>query len=97
MSSPKLRGFCPHAQSRQLLPKSFVLHKHRVPWRDGKISFVRLTDETGAVQFFTERFKVAPGLIHEYVQGTIFTKPGLLKFYHQGRVVRIYRYTVTKT
>lgn len=84
-------------KSRHRLPKSFVLHKNRVPWRDGKISFVRLTDEKGAVQFFTERFKVAPGFIHEYVQGTIFTKPGLLKFYHQGRVVRVYRYNVTKT
>jgi putative transposase len=85
------------AKARHLLPKSFVLHNNQVPWRDGKISFVRLTDQTGAVQFFTERFKVARGLVHEYVQGTIFTKPGLLKFYHQGRVVRIYRYRVNKT
>jgi transposase InsO family protein len=82
-------------KSRRLLPKSFVLHK-RIPWRDGKISFVRLTDQTGAVQFFTEQFTVAPGLVHEYVKGTILTKPGLLKFYHQGRVVRIYRYGVNK-
>ena len=81
---------------RRLLPQSFVLHQNRIPWRDGKISFVRLTDHTGAVQFFTEQFTVAPGLVHEYVQGTIFTKPGLLKFYHQGRVVRIYRYAVNK-
>jgi putative transposase len=85
------------AQSRHLLPKSFVLPNHRLPWRDGKISFVRLTDQTGSVQFFTERFNVARGLVHEYVQGTIFTKPGWLKFYHQGRVVRVYRYTVTKS
>jgi transposase len=85
------------AQSRHLLPKSFVLPNHRLPWRDRKISFVRLTDQTGSVQFFTERFNVARGLVHEYVQGTIFTKPGWLKFYHQGRVVRVFRYTVTKS
>lgn len=85
------------ANSRRRLPNSFVLHKNRIPWRDGKISFVRLTDHTGSVQFFTEQFKVARGLVHEYVQGTIFTKPRLLKFYHQGRIVRIHRYTVTKT
>jgi putative transposase len=85
------------AKSRRLLPKSFVLHNNRVPWRDGKISFVRLTDKTGTVQFFTERFTVGPSLVHEYVKGTIFTKPGLLKFYHQGRVVRIYRHRVTKS
>jgi transposase InsO family protein len=84
------------AQSRHLLPKSFVLHNNPIPWRDGKISFVRLTDQTGSVQFFTERFKVDRRLAHEYVQGTIFTKPGLLKFYHQGHIVRIYRYVVTK-
>lgn len=84
------------AKSRHLLPRSFVLHKNQLPWGDGKISFVRLTDETGAVQFFTERFKVAPRLIHEYVQGTIFTKSGVLKFYHQGCVIRIYRYRINK-
>jgi hypothetical protein len=66
-------------------------------WRNGKISFVRLTDQTGTVSFFTERFTVGLDLVHEYVQGTIFTKPGLLKFYHHGRVVRIYRYRVNKT
>lgn len=85
------------AKSPHPLPKSFVLHNNQIPWRDGKISFVRLTDQTGAVQFFTERFKVAHGLVHEYVRGTISTKPGLLKLYHQGRVIRIHRYTVTKT
>lgn len=85
------------AKPRRLLPQSFVLHHKSIPWRDGKISFVRLTDHTGAVQFFTERFTVAPSLVHEYVQGTIFTKSGWLKFYHRGRVVRIYRYKVTKT
>ena len=83
-------------KTRRLLRSSFVLHHKRIPWRDGKISFVRLTDHTGAVQFFTEQFTVAPSLVHEYVQGTIFTKPGLLKFYHQGRPVRIYRYSVNK-
>lgn len=85
------------AKSRHLLSKPFVLQNNRLPWRDGKISFIRLTDQTGTVQFFTERFTVGPGLVHEYVKGTILTKPGLLKFYHQDRVVRIYRYRVNKT
>jgi putative transposase len=85
------------AKRRHLLPKSFVVRNNRIPWRNGKISFVRLTDHTGTVSFFTERFTVGLDLVHEYVQGTIFTKPGLLKFYHHGRVVRIYRYHVNKT
>lgn len=81
---------------RRRLPKSFALHRRSIPWRDGKLSFIRLTDRQGNVQFFTERFKVAPKLVHEYVRGTVFTKLGLLKFYHHGRVVRVYRYRVTK-
>jgi putative transposase len=85
------------SQARHRLPKSFALHRHSIPWREGKISFIRLTDRQGTVQFFTERFKVAPGLVHEYVRGTIFTKLGVLKFYHQGQVLRIYRYLVNKT
>ncbi|GIW54448.1 MAG: integrase [Nitrospiraceae bacterium] len=84
------------SQVRRCLPKSFALHRGSIPWRDGKLSFIRLTDRQGSVQFFTEQFKVAPGLVHEYVRGTIFTKLGVLKFYHQGRVIKVYRYTVNK-
>lgn len=87
-----------HAASpRRRLPKSFALHREAFPWREGRVSFVRFTDHQGSVRFFTERFVVSPALIHEYVQGTIFTKAGLLKFYHQNRVIKVYRYTVTKT
>jgi putative transposase len=82
--------------SRRLLPKSFVLHLKRLPWRDGKISFIRLTDNKGAVHFFSERFEVAPGLVHEYVRGTIYTKQNLLKFFHQDKIVKVYRYKITK-
>lgn len=45
----------------------------QLPWKDGRISFIRLTDQHGAVRFFTERFVVDPSLVHEYVKGTIFT------------------------
>jgi putative transposase len=84
------------ANSRRLLPKSFVLHLKRLPWRDGKISFIRLTDNKGAVHFFSERFEVATGLVHEYVRGTIYTKQNLLKFFHQDKIVKVYRYKITK-
>jgi putative transposase len=84
------------SQARHRLPKSFALHRRPIPWREGKISIIRLTDRQGTVQFFTERFKVASGLVHEYIHGTIFTKLGLLKFYHNDRVVRVYRYRVNK-
>ena len=83
------------AKSHRLLPKSFVLHLKRLPWRDGKISFIRLTDHKGAVHFFSERFEIATSLVHEYVRGTIFTKQNLLKFFHQGKIVKVYRYKIT--
>ena len=85
------------AKSRRLLPKSFALHHKPLPWRDGKISFIRLTDRTGAVHFFSERFEITKGLLNEYVRGTIFTKQNLLKFFHQDKIVKVYRYKVTKT
>jgi transposase InsO family protein len=84
------------ANSRRLLPKSFVLHLKPLPWRDGKISFIRLTDNKGAVHFFSERFEIAAGLVHEYVRGTIYTKQNLLKFFHQNKIVKVYRYKITK-
>ena len=68
----------------------------RRSWRDGRISFVRLTDRNGSVRFFAERFIVDPTLVHEYVKGTISTRDNLLRFYHQGRYVKAIRYRVSK-
>lgn len=84
------------SQPRSLLPKSFALNRQFIPWREGRISFIRLTDHQGAIFFFSERFVVAPGLVHEYIRGTIFTKTNLLKFYHQGQLIKIYRYLANK-
>jgi transposase InsO family protein len=67
-----------------------------LPWKDGRISFVRLTDDQGTVRFFTERFLVDRSLVHEYVKGTIDTKQQLLRFSHQGRRIKTVRYTVSK-
>ncbi|MGH7929194.1 MAG: integrase core domain-containing protein, partial [Candidatus Binatia bacterium] len=97
----KLAQRTPHsvhkAKSGRRLPRSFVLHRKSLRWHEGKISFIRLTDRTGAVHFFSERFGVARGLVNEYVKGTIFTKQNLLKFFHQDKVIKVYRYKVTKT
>ena len=65
-------------------------------WKDGRISFIRLTDSHGTVRFFTERFIVDPFLAHEYVKGTISTRKSLLRFYHQGHCVKVVRYRVSK-
>jgi hypothetical protein len=98
-----------YAKLKQRTPAS--VHPHRLrrppaaltqnafshmPWRDGRISFVRLTDRRGAVRFFTERFFVDPILVHEYVTGTIYTRKGFLRFTHQGRTLKALKYKISK-
>lgn len=96
----KLKGRAPWAVhtsiTRKVLPKSFDLHKRYIPFKDGKVSFIRLTDEKGNARFFTETFKVGKDLPNEYVKGTIFTRPNLLKFYYDNRIIKIYEYKVNK-
>jgi hypothetical protein len=84
------------ASRRRRLPPRFTLHRRQRPFRDGRVSLVRLTDAQGRVRFFSESFLVDPTLVHEYVTGTIFTRPGLLKFSCHGRVLKVYKYAVTK-
>ena len=81
---------------RRRLSRRFRSHRSGLPWREGRVSFIRLTDAQGSIRFFSERFAVDSTLIHEYVTGTIDTRPGLLKFTHQGRLIKVYKYAVTK-
>ena len=96
----KLKGKIPwviHSSiTRRILSPSFSLHKRSIPFEDGKLSFVRLTNKEGKVRFFTESFSVDKDLANEYVKGTIFTKQNLLKFYYDGRIIRTYKYKVNK-
>jgi putative transposase len=80
--------------TRQALASDVDLNQ--LPWRDGLISFIRLTDQRGAVRFFSERFAVDAGLVHEYVKGTIDTALGHLSFSHQGHTLLTVPYRVTK-
>ena len=84
------------AAGRRHLPHRFAQHRQALPWREGRVSFIRLTDDQGTVRFFSERFVVDPTLVHEYVTGTIETRAGLLTFTHQGRLVKRCKYAVTK-
>ena len=81
---------------RKILPPEFNLHKRDIPFRDGKVSFVRLTDKEGKIRFFTETFLVDKDLPNEYVKGTIFTKQNLLKFYYDGKIIKTYKYKVNR-
>jgi putative transposase len=84
------------ATPRRRLAQRFALHRRGLPWREGRISGIRLTDDRGRVRFFSETFLVSSTLVHEYVRGTIFTQTGQLKFAHQGRVVHVCPYKVNK-
>jgi putative transposase len=84
------------APQRRLLSRRLALHQQGLPWREGRVSFTRLTDDHGRVRFFSETFLGDQTLVHEYVRGTSYTKPGVLKFRHQGRTVRVHPYAVTK-
>lgn len=96
----KLKGKTPwtvHTSvSKKVLAKDFNLHKKYIPFKDGRVSFIRLTDKKGNIKFFTETFEVDKELPNEYVKGTIFTKPNLLKFYYDNRIIRTYNYKVNK-
>ena len=84
------------ATRHRLLPPRFAKHRGELPFRDGRVSFVRLTDAHGRVRFFSESYLVDHSLVHAYVTGTIVTRMGLLKFTHQHRVLKVYKYAVTK-
>ena len=81
----------------RMLSKDFKLHRQVIPWRDGWVSFIRLTDSEGRIRFFGQTFLVDRGLVHEYVKGTIYTKTGLLKVFHQGHLTKVIDYPVTRT
>lgn len=96
----KLKGNAPWAvhtsATKRLLPLSVNVHKRCIPFKDGRVSFIRLTDENGKVRFFTEAFLVDKELVNEYVKGTIFTKLGLLKFYYDNKIIKIFKYKVNR-
>jgi len=81
---------------RRALPDHLDIAKVWKTWKDGRISFTRLTDNRGTIRFFTERFVVDPTLVHEYVTGTITTKDNQLRFFHQGRCINTTIYKVSK-
>jgi hypothetical protein len=84
------------AVSRRLIPKSQRLQDETIPFTDGKVSFVRLTDQRGCARFFTETFEVDKDLQYQYVKGTIDTLVDSLKFYFDKKLVKVHKYRVNK-
>jgi hypothetical protein len=83
------------AAKRRLWSRRFALHRQGLLWREGRVACTRLPDDQGRVRFFSESFLVDPTLVHEYVRGTIDTKPGVLTCSHQRRAIRVYPYALT--
>jgi len=96
----KLKGRTPsivHSPiKKNTLPESLIANKHNLPFRDGRISFVRLTNKKGNIKFFTESFLVDENLVNEYVKGTIFTRSGSLKLYYDNKIIRTYKYKINR-
>jgi len=96
----KLKGKVPwvihSSQSKKAIAKRVDLQKRPIPFREGRVSFVRLTDEKGRIRFFTETFLVSKNLVNEYVKGTIFTRSQLLKLYYDGKVIKTHKYEINK-
>ena len=80
----------------KISPKLIKSLRRRIPFKNGKVSFIRLTNAKGEVRYFTEWFLVDKRLVHEYVKGTIFTKSNLLKFYYCNKLVKTVLYTTNK-
>ncbi len=86
-----------HKRSGVKIPPNLIKSlKKQIPFKNGKVSFIRLTNAKGEVRYFTEWFLVDKRLVHEYVKGTIFTKSNLLKFYYCNKLVKTVSYTTNK-
>ncbi|MCZ2846108.1 MAG: transposase, partial [Candidatus Bathyarchaeota archaeon] len=96
----KLHGKTPadihRSKEKSRLSKNFDLHQKYIPFKEGKVSFIRLTNRQGKVRFFREIFLVNKDLVHEYIKGTIFTKSDLLKFYYDKKLIKTYNYKVNR-
>jgi hypothetical protein len=73
-----------------------TISEQNLPFKDGRVSFVRLTDKEGRIKFFTESFLADRDLVNEYVKGTIFTRSGLLKLYYDNKIIKTYKYRINR-
>ena len=96
----KLKGKTPgmvHVTPRAMISSRLKKQlSNEIPFKNGKVSFVRLTNAEGKIRFFTETFLVDKRLVHEYVKGTIVTRNNQLKFYYHNKLVKTILYTVNK-
>lgn len=78
------------------LPAGFSLDTDRLPIAAGKVTFIRLVSEKGAIDILEQTFKVGKRLKFQYVKATIDTQRQMLKVYHKGRLIRSFGYKLRK-
>ena len=85
----RLSGFQP-----QLLPQDFMVPEERP--RQGRIHLVRLIRSDRILRVASERFRVDPALIHEYVTATIVVEGEVIEVHHADRLVQTIEYRLPK-
>jgi len=82
--------------SKKYCQRTLICIKKYILFKEDKVSFIRLTNQEGKIQFSGEIFLVDKYLVHKYVKGTIFTKSDLLKFYYGKKLIKIYNHSVNR-
>ena len=75
---------------------AIMRHPRTVPFRDGRVSFVRHHGCQGTGSLFQRALCSAPGSGPRIRTATIFTRAGLLKFTYEGLVLKVYKFAITK-
>ena len=98
-SYSKLKGRTPSkvhtCRKKDKLKKNFKI-KHEIPFREGKIAFVRLSDSKGCIRFFSESFMIDKSLPNVYMKGEICTNKQILNIYHDGILIKSLDYKINK-
>lgn len=95
-----LKGRTPNEVERlsrfqpQLLPQDFIVPKERP--RHGRIHLIRLIRSDRILRVASERFRVDPALIHEYVTATVVVEEEVIEVRHVDRLVQTIEYRLPK-
>jgi len=76
----------------RLLPEGFSIPEKRPD--KGKIHFIRFVRSDLVLNIFSEKFRLKPSLLHQYVTATIYVKEQKLRVYREDELVQEFDYTL---
>lgn len=85
-----------HGKRLRKLPANFTIDEKKLPIAAGKVSFIRLVSIHGTISILGQSFKVGKRLKFQYVKVTIYTKHQRLNVYHKGKLIKEFRYPLSK-